>query len=134
MVKTERTWQCLGVTLVFALGLGIGWAGATYRAIDEARARDGSGFDETFKRLEMEEMRRLDLSETQRREFLAARDEAKQEIRRVLGRYRPEVDAIIHRADAKIRPTLSPRQLALYDNLEQERQEQMPVRPIGADD
>jgi hypothetical protein len=126
--------RSLGVAAVFVLGWGLGWAGATYRATHEMRARDAADFQTVLGRVEAEEMRLLDLDPEQRRMFLAERDWAHREMDRVLGRNRPEIEGILRQADQRIRPMLSPRQLALYDRLETTRRQILPERPIGADD
>lgn len=134
MAETSRVIRYSSLAVVFAVGLGLGWAGATHRAIDENRVRDGSGFDAVRSRLDAEEMRVLDLDEQQRQVFVAAREEVSQAVNRLLVRYRPELDLIMQQADEKIRPVLSPRQLAVYDRMEQSRRMQMPVNPDPEDD
>lgn len=134
MNERNGVWRTLGVAAVFVLGLGLGWAGATFRATHEMRARDAADFDVVRNRAEVEEMRLLDLDPEQRRIFVSVREQARQEMIRVLGRSRPEIDGILRQADQRIRPMLSPRQLALYDRLETARRQAMPDRPVGADD
>ncbi|MEA4857301.1 MAG: hypothetical protein AAGU21_11725 [Solidesulfovibrio sp.] len=134
MRKPHGLGPLLGIAGIFALGLGLGWAGAAYRATHEMRARDVADFDAAHSRAEAEEMRLLDLDPGQRRTFLAAREEARREMFRVLGRSRPELDGILRRSDQKIRPVLSPRQLAIYDRLETALRRGLPERPAGADD
>jgi hypothetical protein len=126
--------RIVGTACLFALGLGIGWAGATWRATHEMRDRDAAALDVSRERVDAEEMRLLDLDPEQRRRFQDARSEAFQEMQRVLGRSRPEIEGILRRSDEKIRPMLSPRQLAIYDRLEKSRRQGLPERPVGADD
>ncbi len=118
---------------VFALGLGLGWAGATHRAIDASRARDGGGFVAIRDQVDAEEMRLLDLGIEQRRVFQAAKDEMFLEADRIFARLRPEMELLLARFDKKVRPILSPRQLAVYDRLEQKRRQEMPQAPVAAD-
>ncbi|WP_428560984.1 MAG: hypothetical protein ACP59X_17880 [Solidesulfovibrio sp. DCME] len=134
MHKPRGLGHWLGIGGVFALGLGLGFAGATYRATHEMRARDVADFDAAHSRVEAEEMRLLDLDPGQRQVFLAAREQARQEMLRVLGRNRPELDGILRQSDRKIRPMLSPRQLAVYDRLESSLRRSLPERAAGADD
>ena len=134
MSETGRVSRRLVVAGAFALGLGLGWAGASHRAIDESRARDGGGILAIRDRIDAEEMRLLDLSAEQRQVFQAARDEAMAKADLVFARLRPEMEILFQAFDQKVRPVLSPRQLAVYDRLEQKRRAEMPARPAGADD
>ncbi len=122
-----------GVVLVFALGLATGWLGASIRAEYRLQALERGGPDAFRRHMDEELIRALDLTEEQKRAFLAAREEAHQEMLVVIGRSRPQAEAILRRADAKIRPLLSPRQLAVYDRIEQERRQHLPERPPGTD-
>ncbi|UJX42853.1 hypothetical protein K9F62_09330 [Desulfovibrio sp. JY] len=133
---TERTKTAQGLALIAAclLGVGLGWLGATYKAVHEGRARDNEPMDTLRARIEAEEMRLLDLNPSQRATFIAAREQAHREMAQVFGRNRPELEYIMRQSDARIRPMLSPRQLAVYDRLEQERRRGLPERPDGADD
>ena len=124
----------LALAVACLCGFGLGWAGASYKAIHEARARDQEPFEAMRLRIEAEEMRLLDLSPEQRQRYLAARDQACREMDRVLGRSRVELDGIMNASDARIRPMLSPSQLAVYDRLMRERRQGLPERPVGADD
>lgn len=134
MHKTGTASQRIALVVVFALGLGLGWAGATHRAIDESRAKDSGSIAAVRNRVDEEEMRMLDLSPSQRQEFLAAREEAFQRADQVFARLRPEMELIFQQFDQRVRPILSPRQLAEYDRIEQKRRREMPNRPVGADD
>ena len=78
-------------------------------------------------------MRRLDLSPEQRRVYLEAWESGRRDFDLALGRMRPEIDGALKRIDDRVRPILSPRQLALYDRLEAERRAHMPERPAGGD-
>ena len=134
MSETGHMARRLVVAGAFALGLGLGWAGATHRAIDESRARDGGGFAAVRGRIDAEEMRVLDLNAEQRQVFQAAREEAMARTDLVFARQRPEMDLIFQAFDQKVRPVLSPRQLAVFDRLERKLRQELPERPAGADD
>jgi len=134
MYKTGTASQRIALAVVFALGVGLGWAGATHRAIDESRVKDSGSFAAVRDRIDAEEMRMLDLSASQRQEFVAAREEAFRKTDQVFARLRPEMEIIFQQFDRKVRPILSPRQLAEYDRIEQKRRREMPNRPVGADD
>ena len=134
MVESGRSSKYLSLAVVFALGIGLGWAGATHRAIDENRTRDGAGFEDVRKRLDEETMRLLDLSEEQRRVFLAAKQESLVAMNRLFGNFLPDVENILAQADQKIRPMLSPRQLAVYDRMEREHRNQLPGSPAAGRD
>ncbi|KHK01535.1 hypothetical protein NY78_3056 [Desulfovibrio sp. TomC] len=121
------------MVIIFVLGLGLGWIGASQRALVEIRARDSAGFEAMRKRVDEEYIRRLDLDGQQRQVFVSAWNDAHQEFDQVMGRMRPELDSVLQRIDARVRPTLSPRQLAVYDRLEGERRAQLPSRPVGND-
>ncbi|WP_300156189.1 hypothetical protein [Solidesulfovibrio sp.] len=123
-----------GTACVLVLGLGIGWAAATWRATHEMRDRDAAALDVSRERVDAEEMRLLDLDPEQRRRFQETRNEVFLEMQRLIGRSRPEIEGILRRSDEKIRPMLSPRQLAIYDRLEKSRRQGLPERPVGADD
>jgi len=129
MADSGRASQRITLAVVFALGIGLGWAGATHHAINETRVRDASGFDDTRRRLDEEEMRLMDLTGEQRQQFLAARAELFVQMAQMFGRFRPETDFFLHQFDQKIRPILSPRQLAVYDRFEQGHRLQMPAFP-----
>ncbi len=119
---------------LFASGIGLGWGGASLWATRVMRDRDAADVDVARSRLEAEEMRLLDLDLGQRQRFLEAKHEVYGEIRRVLAHSRPEIEGILRQGDAKIRPMLSPRQLAVYDRLEARYRLTLPERPTGADD
>ncbi len=121
-------------SVVFALGLGIGWAGATHKALRDARARDAGNFEEMRRRLDEEFIRLLDLSPEQQARFAAARAVAVGKLDGLFARLRPEADLVFADFDREIRPLLSPRQLAVYDRIEQEHRRQLPQRPEGAGD
>lgn len=129
MAETTVSARTGTVAIVFVLGLGLGWLGASHRAMEENRARDVAGFEAMRRRVDAEYMRRLDLSDEQRQLFVAVWDEAHRELDLAMGRMRPEFDGLLRRIDERVRPTLSPRQLAVYDRLEGERRAQLPPRP-----
>lgn len=129
MAETTVSARTGTVAIVFALGLGLGWLGASRQALLENRSRDMAGFEAIRQRMDAEYMRRLDLSDEQRRLFKAAVDDAHRELDLVMGGLRPKIDGLLQRIDERLRPTLSPRQLAVYDRLEGERRAQLPPRP-----
>ena len=129
-----RRWGAIAVFCVFALGLGLGWGGSSIWMTHALRDRDAADVEVARSRLEAEEMRLLDLDPGQRQRFLEAKREVYGEIRRVLARNRPEIEGILRQSDVKIRPMLSPRQLAVYDRLEARYRMSLPERPAGADD
>jgi hypothetical protein len=133
MAETSGQFRTGTLVIVFALGLGLGWVGASQRALVESRARDSAGFEAMRKRVDDEYMRRLDLDGQQRQVFASAWDDAHREFDLAMGRMRPELDGVLQRIDARVRPVLSPRQLAVYDRLESERRAQLPRRPVGSD-
>lgn len=133
MVEASGQFRTGTVVIIFVLGLGLGWLGASQRALVEIRARDSAGFEAMRKRVDDEYIRRLDLDGQQRQVFVSAWNDAHQEFDQVMGRMRPELDGVLQRIDARVRPTLSPRQLAVYDRLEGERRAQLPKRPAGND-
>ena len=96
MADRERTKRVMAVAAACVLAFGLGWAGATFRAVHEARARDQESFA------------------AQRSRF--------------------ELDDVMRKSDARIRPLLSPRQLAVYDQLQQERRRDLPERSGDTDD
>ena len=118
---------------VFVLGLGLGWLGASRQAMLENRDRDIAGFEAMRQRVDAEYIRRLDLSEAQRQLFLAVWDDVRQEMDLTMGRLRPDMDRLLRSVDERLRPALSPRQLAVYDRIETERRAQLPQRPDGSD-
>lgn len=118
---------------VFVLGLGLGWLGASRQAMLENRDRDIAGFEAMRQRVDAEYIRRLDLSEDQRKLFLAAWDDVRREMDVTMGRLRPDMDRLLRSVDDRLRPALSPRQLAVYDRIENERRAQLPQRPVGSD-
>ena len=130
----SRRWGAIAVFCVFALGLGLGWGGSSIWMTHALRDRDAADVEVARSRLEAEEMRLLDLDPGQRQRFLEAKHEVYDEIRRVLARSRPEIEVILRRGDVKIRPMLSPRQLAVYVRLEARYRLTLPERPVGADD
>jgi Spy/CpxP family protein refolding chaperone len=134
MADRERMMRFIALAAACALAFGLGWAGATFRAVHEARARDQEPFAAQRSRIEAEEMRLLDLTPGQRQAFVAARDQAFAEANRILGRSRFELDGVMRKSDARIRPLLSPRQLAVYDQLQQERRRDLPERSGDTDD
>jgi hypothetical protein len=119
--------------LVCLLGLAVGWLGGSRQALVENRARDGAGFEQMRQRLAEESMRRLDLSPEQRRIYIEAWEAGRREFELALGALRPTLDGVLRRIDDRVRPSLSPRQLAAYDRIEAERRAQMPERPVGSD-
>jgi len=127
---SARTGTLLGV---FVLGLGLGWLGASRQAMLENRDRDIAGFEAMRQRVDAEYIRRLDLSEAQRQLFLAAWDDVRREMDLTMGRLRPDLDRLLRGVDERLRPALSPRQLAVYDRIETERRAQLPERPSGSD-
>lgn len=133
MVEASRQFRTGTVVIIFALGLGLGWMGASRRAMVESRARDSEGFEAMRQRVDEEYIRRLDLDGQQRQVFVSAWNDAHQELDLAMGRMRPVFDSVLQRIDARVRPTLSPRQLAVYDRLEAERRSQLPKRPAGND-
>ena len=133
MVETSGHFRTGTVVIVFALGLGLGWIGASQRAMVESRARDSAGFEAMRKRVDDEYIRRLDLDSQQRQVFVSAWSDAHQEFDQAMGHMRPVLDGVLQRIDERVRPMLSPRQLAVYDRLEGERRAQLPPRPVGND-
>lgn len=127
---SARTGTLIGV---FVLGLGLGWLGASRQAMLENRDRDIAGFEAMRQRVDAEYIRRLDLSEAQRTLFLAAWDDVRREMDLTMGRLRPDMDRLLRGLDERLRPALSPRQLAVYDRIETERRAQLPQRPRGSD-
>lgn len=133
MVETRLSARGGTVALAFVLGIGLGWLGASRQAMLENRDRDIAGFDTLRQRLDAEYMRRLDLNEEQRRLFTAVWDEAHGELDLTMGKMRPDIDRLLRGVDARLRPALSPRQLAVYDRIETERRARLPERPVGSD-
>lgn len=133
MAEKTSHWRTGAVAVVFVFGVGLGWLGASRQAMLENRARDVAGFEAMRQRVDAEYMRRLDLSEAQRKHFTAVWDEAHRELNLAMSRMRPEFDGLLQRIDERVRPTLSPRQLAVYDRLENERRSQLPPRPADSE-
>ena len=133
MAEATPGWRSATVAVVFVLGVGLGWLGASRQAMLDNRARDVAGFEAMRQRVDAEYMRRLDLSEAQRKHFMAVWDEAHREMNLAMSRMRPEFDGLMQRIDERVRPILSPRQLAVYDRLESERRSQLPPRPADGD-
>ena len=133
MAETATSWRTGTVAVVFILGLGLGWLGASHRAMVENRVRDVAGFEAMRQRVDAEYIRRLDLNEEQRQNFVAVWNQAHQEFEQTMSRMRPKLDGILQRIDERVRPTLSPRQLAVYDRLEGERRSQLPPRQADSE-
>ena len=133
MVEGSRQFGAGSLLAVLIVGIGLGWLLSSRQALLDRRASDGPGFEDERKRFADESMRRLDLSPEQRRVYLEAWENGRREFDLALGRMRPEIDAVLSRIDDRVRPTLSPRQLAVYDRIEAERRAHMPERPAGGD-
>lgn len=133
MANTWLTARAGTLAAVFLLGLGLGWLGASRQAMLENRDRDIAGFEAMRQRVDAEYIRRLDLSEAQRKLFLAVWDDVRREMDLTMGRLRPDMDRLLRSVDERLRPALSPRQLAVYDRIETERRAQLPERPSGSD-
>jgi hypothetical protein len=133
MAESLRQFGLGSLAAVLVVGIGLGWLFSSRQALMDRRASDGAGFEEARKRFADESMRRLDLSPEQRRVYLEAWENGRREFDLALGRMRPEIDAVLSRIDDRVRPTLSPRQLAVYDRIEAERRAHMPERPAGGD-
>ena len=133
MAEGSRQFGAGSLIAVFIVGIGLGWLVSSRQALLDRRASDGAGFEDVRKRFADESMRRLDLSPEQRRVYLDAWEDARREFDLALGRMRPEIDGVFRRIDERVRPMLSPRQLAVYDRIEAERRAHMPERPAGGD-
>jgi len=133
MAEISRQFGLGSLAAVLVVGIGLGWLFSSRQALMDRRASDGAGFEEARKRFADESMRRLDLSPEQRRVYLEAWENGRREFDLAMGRMRPEIDAVLSRIDDRVRPTLSPRQLAVYDRIEAERRAHMPERPAGGD-
>jgi len=133
MAKSARQFGLGSLAAVLFVGIGLGWLLSSRQALLDRRASDGAGFEEARKRFADESMRRLDLNPEQRRVYLEAWEKGRRDFDLALGRLRPEIDAVLSRIDDRVRPILSPRQLAVYDRLEAERRAHMPERPAGGD-
>lgn len=133
MAESSRQFGTGSLITVLVIGIGLGWLLSSRQALLERRASDGAGFEVARKRFAEESMRRLDLSPEQRRVYLDAWENGRRDFDLALGRMRPEIENVLSRIDARVRPILSPRQLAVYDRIEAERRDHMPERPAGAD-
>lgn len=133
MAESSRQFGLGSLAAVLVVGIGLGWLFSSRQALMDRRASDGAGIEETRKRFVEESMRRLDLSPEQRRVYLDAFEIGRRDFDLAVGRMRPEIDGVFKRIDDRVRPILSPRQLAVYDRLEAERRAQMPERPAGVD-
>lgn len=133
MAEGSRQFGAGSLIAVFIVGIGLGWLVSSRQALLDRRAVDGAGMEEIRRRVADESMRRLDLSPEQRRVYLDAWEDARRDFDLALGRMRPEIDGVLRRIDERVRPMLSPRQLAVYDRIEAERRAHMPQRPAGGD-
>ena len=133
MAEGSRQFGAGSLLAVLVIGIGVGWLLSSRQALLDRRASDGAGFEEVRQRFADESMRRLDLNPEQRRVYIDAWEDARREFDLAMGRMRPEIDAVLSRIDDRVRPVLSPRQLAVYDRLEAERRALMPERPAGGD-
>ncbi len=133
MAESSRQFGVGSLLTVLVVGIGAGWLLSSRQALLDRRASDGAGFEEVRQRFADESMRRLDLSPEQRRVYLDAWEDGRRDFDLALGRMRPEIDGVLSRIDARVRPILSPRQLAVYDRIEAERRAHMPERPAGGD-
>lgn len=133
MAEGSRQFGAGSLIAVFIVGMGLGWLVSSRQALLDRRASDGAGFEEVRQRFADESMRRLDLSPEQRRVYLEAWENGRRDFDLALGRMRPEIEGVLSRIDARVRPILSPRQLAVYDRIEAERRAHMPERPAGGD-
>jgi hypothetical protein len=133
MAEGSRQFGAGSLVAVFIVGMGLGWLVSSRQALLDRRASDGAGFEEVRQRFADESMRRLDLSPEQRRVYLEAWENGRRDFDLALGRMRPEIEGVLSRIDARVRPILSPRQLAVYDRIEAERRAHMPERPAGGD-
>ncbi|HML54060.1 MAG TPA: hypothetical protein PKC79_08185 [Solidesulfovibrio magneticus] len=133
MAEGSRQFGAGSLIAVFIVGMGLGWLVSSRQALLDRRASDGAGFEEVRQRFADESMRRLDLSPEQRRVYLEAWENGRRDFDLALGRMRPEIEGVLSRIDARVRPMLSPRQLAVYDRIEAERRAHMPERPAGGD-
>jgi hypothetical protein len=133
MAEGLRPFGAGSLLAVLVVGIGLGWLVSSRQALLDRRAVDGAGMEEIRRRFADESMRRLDLSPEQRRVYLDAWEDARREFDLALGRMRPEIDGVFRRIDERVRPMLSPRQLAVYDRIEVERRAHMPERPAGGD-
>ena len=133
MAEGSRQFGAGSLIAVFIVGIGLGWLVSSRQALLDRRACDGAGFEDARQRIADESMRRLDLSPEQRRVYLDAWENGRRDFDLALGRVRPEIDGVLKRIDDRVRPILSPRQLAVYDRIEAERRAHMPERPAGGD-
>ena len=133
MAEGSRPFGAGSLLAVLVVGIGLGWLVSSRQALLDRRAVDGAGMEEIRRRVADESMRRLDLSPEQRRVYLDAWEDARRDFDLALGRMRPEIDGVLRRIDERVRPMLSPRQLAVYDRIEAERRAHMPQRPAGGD-
>lgn len=133
MAEGSRQFGAGSLLAVLVVGIGLGWLVSSRQALLDRRAVDGAGVEEIRRRVADESMRRLDLSPEQRRVYLDAWEDARRDFDLALGRMRPEIDGVLRRIDERVRPMLSPRQLAVYDRIEAERRAHMPQRPAGGD-
>lgn len=133
MADGSRQFGAGSLITVLVVGIGLGWLLSSRQALLDRRANDGAGFEHARQRFADESMRRLDLSPEQRRVYLDAWENGRRDFDLALGRMRPEIDGVLKRIDDRVRPILSPRQLAVYDRIEAERRAHMPERPVGGD-
>lgn len=133
MAEGSRQFGAGSLLAVLVIGIGVGWLLSSRQALLDRRASDGAGFEEVRQRFADESMRRLDLNPEQRRVYLDAWENGRRDFDLALGRMRPDIDGVFKRIDDRVRPILSPRQLAVYDRIEAERRAHMPERPAGGD-
>lgn len=121
MMKRSRA--ILGVVLIFVLGVVCGGLAANllynYRIESIITGKAENKEDAIVSRLD----RKLDLDDRQEEQVRAIVHETQDGIRALRATLRPETEAIIEKAQARIRTILTPGQRTIYEKMIAERKE-----------
>jgi hypothetical protein len=121
----QRSRAILGVVLIFVLGLVCGLLAANllynYRIESIITGRAESREEAIVKRLD----RKLDLDDRQEEQVRAIVHETQEGIKTLRTTLRPQTEAIIEKAQARIRSILTPEQRTIYEKMIAERKERI---------
>jgi hypothetical protein len=126
-MKRSNLTVILYLCLVFASGILVGGFGMRLYNARAVAAKSNPCSPDDMRRRYQEDMRtRLNLSDTQFKEFVAILESTGERFHELRAKYRPEVKVIQEEQVEKIRAILSDTQRAEYEKLREERERHQP--------